>query len=637
MKKILLFLVLFFSFLQISYADDISDASIDSSVVHNVWTTWGFAVSEDWTQFYYLSSPNLVVYNLTTPYDVTTKVFAYNKDISWWFWTGNFNDLEFSEDGMYLYISSAGSTWQLKGFSMSVAFDPASIVQNMWSRYMWSNQVSWIEIANNWYKFYVYTTVDLVEEYNLTTPYDINTRVLVNSKNTSSLCPSASWGLAFSNDGQYAYRILTNGICQMKMTTPYDITTLITYDSFLWTGYTERYYSAIDLVQEDYRVFIWIRGDGIVWLTQSTMPGPGPLETVYVWGQTDTEDGVDFLFECNADCIINYSIDYDYDEFLEPQSTYNWTLGSFSGSTELFTGTILNNPPSFSFELYQDYWIEFEFIEVADPLNKLYLETGVHYDYLGIEVEITEESFVFSVDSVDFLPNGFNVTNFTAEPKGWNLWFYITGPNESWTGTQVINAGPYFHKSYDPLTWYWTDTILDVSNPYHEYAGNYNMYFVYNYLDFQLYPFWTGAVNYFISEPELFIDNAYIWQINYDNSVFTLDVNGDGEVWILDGEFLIWITNIIKYFFAKLFWFFENIKALVEKLSNIFTVEVKTFSFIPSANASELSDALNWVDKEAFKWTTLWKIDTFIKWFVTFFVFIIWLVVFIWLNKRKND
>jgi hypothetical protein len=66
---------------------------------------------------------------------------------------------------------------------------------------------------------------------------------------------------------------------------------------------------------------------------------------------------------------------------------------------------------------------------------------------------------------------------------------------------------------------------------------------------------------------------------------------------------------------------------------------VKTFSFIPSANATEsMSSIINWnVNQESYESTVLWKIDLFIKWFVAFFIVCLWIIVFIALNNRKND
>ena len=129
--------------------------------------------------------------------------------------------------------------------------------------------------------------------------------------------------------------------------------------------------------------------------------------------------------------------------------------------------------------------------------------------------------------------------------------------------------------------------------------------------------------------------------INYDDSIFNFDQDGDGEIGILNWEIFIWIWNAIKYFFNKIMEFFGNIKNLIEKLSEAFTSEEKTlsFNFIATANATDnISTYINWnVDETQYQGTVLWKIDSLIKWYIAFFILVIWIAFFIWVNRNKND
>lgn len=127
------------------------------------------------------------------------------------------------------------------------------------------------------------------------------------------------------------------------------------------------------------------------------------------------------------------------------------------------------------------------------------------------------------------------------------------------------------------------------------------------------------------------------WDINYDENIWNPDLNWDWEVGILDWEIFLWIWNLFKYFFGKIVWFFTNLRLFIEKIWSSFTSEVKTFSFIPIANATEsMSSVLNnHVDNEQYNATSLWKVDLFFKWFWIFLVFIIWLAFIIWINKKK--
>jgi hypothetical protein len=128
--------------------------------------------------------------------------------------------------------------------------------------------------------------------------------------------------------------------------------------------------------------------------------------------------------------------------------------------------------------------------------------------------------------------------------------------------------------------------------------------------------------------------------IDYDSSIWNFDLDGDGDVEFLNWEIFKGIANFFKYFFEKLIEFFTNIKLLIEKLGEAFTDEEKTFSFnlIPSANATEDISSIinNNVDEVAYKQTVLGKIDLFIKWFIAFFILVIWLAFFIWINRNKN-
>lgn len=127
--------------------------------------------------------------------------------------------------------------------------------------------------------------------------------------------------------------------------------------------------------------------------------------------------------------------------------------------------------------------------------------------------------------------------------------------------------------------------------------------------------------------------------IDYDDSIFNFDIDGDGEVWLLNWEIFIWIWNTIKYFFVKLMSFFSNIKELIEKLGESFTSEEKTFSFISTTYATQdISSIINDnVNEAEYKETVLGKLDLFIKWFIAFFILVIGIAFFIWVNRRKND
>jgi len=228
--------------------------------------------------------------------------------------------------------------------------------------------------------------------------------------------------------------------------------------------------------------------------------------------------------------------------------------------------------------------------------------------------------------------NIYNIADYTQDGKSLS---YI-----SWTGS---NERIYYYIWWelffenDPAI-IWNSTIqttvwIVTNNNWSQLGGSWSTYFQNFWSGWNWSTSWTWN-----------IQGTYTTQtgaVAYDSNIWNWDANGDGSVWILDGEIFVWIANMFKYFFEKLIDFFWNIKALIEKLWSSFTSEVKTLSFIPWAHAYSgvniSSYFNNNVDKVAYKNTTLWKIDTLIKWFIAFFILVVGLAFFIWINRRKND
>ncbi|NOQ50457.1 MAG: hypothetical protein GQ557_02170 [Mycoplasmataceae bacterium] len=143
---------------------------------------------------------------------------------------------------------------------------------------------------------------------------------------------------------------------------------------------------------------------------------------------------------------------------------------------------------------------------------------------------------------------------------------------------------------------------------------------------------WTGIIN--------------IWtgsgSITYNQDIWNFDIDGDGDIELLNWEIFIWIWNVIKYYFSKMISFFSSLADLIQRLWDISTDEIKTISlrslFFNKVHAeNEIATIFNSVDKEEFKKTSIWKIDTILKWFIYFFILIFWMSFFIFVNKKKND
>ena len=362
---------------------------------------------------------------------------------------------------------------------------------------------------------------------------------------------------------------------------------------------------------------------------------PDVLGTPSIDSITAIQNWLEVVFTCDSQCDVNYTIYYNFCEPWTACSSLNGTM--WTGGPWTFTGTILNTW-TLSFNNYEDYLIDFTISDTLFPVvDYLFEESVIDYFFDPDPVVITPEDFTFSIYNVEYKSDGFIVNDFVPEPYGGILWFDIIAPNEAGTWTVNVDAWPFFRKSLNPLNWYWEDTEVNVDYPYHEYVGNYQMRFRYNWGEFQIYPYGTGYVNYYITEPQVF------WyyetgDFTLEESVLTCDTNDDGE--LSTWEFLLCIPVTIKYYTRIVYNFFDNIRTLIKKLTGSFTYEVDTFSFIPWVHAEEqitLQGIMNNnVDDDLYKDTILWKFDRFFKWFIAFFILIIWLLVFTSLSKNRS-
>ena len=135
---------------------------------------------------------------------------------------------------------------------------------------------------------------------------------------------------------------------------------------------------------------------------------------------------------------------------------------------------------------------------------------------------------------------------------------------------------------------------------------------------------------------------GWSWSITYDSDIFKCDQDWDWECGILNWEIFVAIWKFFQYIWDWLLTFFSNVKDFIKKIGWAYTEEVKTFSFdfslIKTSNADYLSNIYNNQNNEAnFKETSLGKITIFIKAFVIFVLFVVWIMIFILLNKKRND
>lgn len=166
----------------------------------------------DGTKFYVLDDfyDRVVEYDMSTAWDITSGATYSHVE---GFGSGNQDDnptgLTFSSDGVYMYVMSSYLRY-MNRFTLSTPWDTStagSRVQNNFPASQITNagQETGIAINDDGTRMViVHVQGDEIEEYTLSTPYDITTTSHVGSLSISSDTTFPS-GCCWGNDGQYFY------------------------------------------------------------------------------------------------------------------------------------------------------------------------------------------------------------------------------------------------------------------------------------------------------------------------------------------------------------------------------------------------------------------------------------------------
>lgn len=256
----------------------------------------------------------------------------------------------------------------------------------------------------------------------------------------------------------------------------------------------------------------------------------------------------------------------------------------------------------------------------------------------GSVVPVSEWSYTTSWYS--FFENWFILHNFLPNPYGWELSFDIISP---WSDIPV-RTEKFWSYEVDWL-WYWFDSWVKITYPYHEIAWDYKVRVVYEYWGQVVFPFWDSYNNYNISLPEVRWadpDDILPWDYQSCND------------WNQDDWFLPWVSNFFLCASESVGWFFSSMRSFVGDVTWLFraiwnlwnTDERKTLDqafnwLIPSANAqtyvyNENQDVL----KIVWSWTfedmpILNNIYNLIKFAIMGYI-LFWIFVFLFPNKNND-
>lgn len=344
---------------------------------------------------------------------------------------------------------------------------------------------------------------------------------------------------------------------------------------------------------------------------------PTILELTASWTIIATENGVQIQnLETNTDFDLTYYVD-NITDWIDVVDIWNlWTL----------TGWLQNIDITYNFTSLVDYRVTFILTDPNDEFNVIFQEYYITYSYNSWYIEPVIEDFSFFSSGFSFLENWFILHNFIPDPYWWELYFEIIAPALVWTWTIDLVTEKFLPYTID-WNWYWFDSAVKITYPYHQVWWTYQVRTLYDFQDLTIYPFWTDYNSYLITVAE--IPNSVYEELNPE---MVIGCDTDGDWFITTTEQVSCAWNITKSFWEVIWDALMNIKKLFQQLMSIWTDEVKDFSFISWVHASITSDMLPSRDTEADNYLT--KMEWFLRGFI-YFMFIV--IILVTLLVYKNN
>lgn len=200
-------------------------------------------------------STSFNLYELSTPYDVTTMKQKYALDTS----TGSVRGLAFGNNGYTLYQSNGAS--DVYQYDLDVAYDLKTATYN--SKYLdvssQDNNAYDIKMKPDGTELYVVTySNDRVYQYTLSTPWDISTASYAGHVMSLNSWDSNLTGFAISEGGKTVYvcGVVTDSIRKYNLSNQWDLSPY-TYDSE-WSapGITNPY--SLCLQRDEEKIYLYI-------------------------------------------------------------------------------------------------------------------------------------------------------------------------------------------------------------------------------------------------------------------------------------------------------------------------------------------------------------------------------------------
>ncbi len=203
----------------------------------------GLTFNNDGTKMYVTGwdGDDINTYNLSTAWDVSTASFASSKSVS--AQTNDPRDINFNTDGTKMFLLDKQND-EVHEYTLSTAFDVStiSIVDNF-DISSEENLSNGLEFSTDGTKMYmVGSTGDDINEYTLSTAFDISTASFVHSFNfVATSSEERAMDMTFNHDGTKMY--ITgwdeNGLHEYKLSTAWNVSTASFVDTFDITAQDE--------------------------------------------------------------------------------------------------------------------------------------------------------------------------------------------------------------------------------------------------------------------------------------------------------------------------------------------------------------------------------------------------------------
>lgn len=622
MKKIVLWIVLFFWLYNFSYGYSLSGISTtwntkslaDASYVQKWWIRYsddGTYVFVWWVHWSETSNSLIKKYTLSTPFVLSSMNTTATETFDTW---GRWNlQFSFSKnwERLYFFISWATgtnytrqyncSTWYLLSSCTSISSYQTSIGYTwVMSPFVTPDGTKFYNTANFWNMDWNY-----IYYYTLSTPYDISTKSLVSSKKLSGILYE-TYDLTVPRDWNSALFRYASTYYKYNLSTAFDISTATSSTS------TSNSYS------------VWL--DDYYWL-KLLKADSSDLLTEYNTNFTDYPQWTPALITSTGTLVTNYS--WFYLSWITLTQTWTLTLTATSWVQDIwyvYPNTPINLYSEYMCYLPTDNWLWTYTYMWKDFTYSVYFEPT---SWTGTTIINTTS---WSLDFSGFLNNRGSIRDDSIDFQ--RTWFSLFDLNT------VLNTNFFVIIDWRWQPWFTTISWEDKNIQYNiEWDTNYNTQISYQVWwdpreggilcdlyneDFLKYinnpPYWydswsggTGSINIYAPNIE---DQWNAWDTDLSGDLSVLEMLAGPVVTVKQTVFDLW--------------------DLIVKIMNLWNVEggqsVISF-FIPTANADLFSEFNEGMESES----SLTNIINYLKYgALTIIFFAVLLIILLLISKNKK-